>query len=611
MGWMQALCETFDNCESMVGKKDDSGTVLLPIAHLTMQAQIEITIDINGNFIRAQRVEKELSSTIIPVTEGAASRSSGIDPMPLCDKLCYIAKDYMEAEDAKKDNAKYYEAYMFGLYEWVEDPNAMPQVKAVYQYLKKGTVIKDIKADQAYGNEGDFVRFIVVDRTKLIETSHLWENKDLYRNYTEYYLRQLGDIDIDYITGKSESITQKLPAKIRHSGDKAKLISANDTTGFTFRGRFCNSKEAVSVGYVSSQKAHNALRWLIEKQGYRNGSEAIVCWAIGGEKLPAFLTEDEFFGGAYDEELADTAEVYAEDINQALRGIKQPITPATKIVVMAVDTADGSGQGRLAITYYNEINGSSFLDNLKDWYRTCAWIRYFEKGDDGSYHPVIKTPIPLDIARAAYGTEQNGILKADDKLVKKCVDRILPCIVQKKRFPRDLMLSVVKNAGEPLRYNDSNWERILFTGCALIRRCIMQNKNGKDVKLMELQTGEKNKDRSYCFGRLLAVADQIEERINNREQNDRTTNAKKYWSAYGRKPARTFQVIRNHLEPYLQKMSQNERTYCENILSEIIDTLSENGGFSNEPLKETYLVGYYCQRAELKKSHKKEEEENG
>ena len=40
-----------------------------------------------------------------------------------------------------------------------------------------------------------------------------------------------------------------------------------------------NAEQAVGIGYVTSQKAHNALRWLISKQGYRNDTERIVCWA--------------------------------------------------------------------------------------------------------------------------------------------------------------------------------------------------------------------------------------------------------------------------------------------------------------------------------------------
>ena len=67
-----------------------------------------------------------------------------------------------------------------------------------------------------------------------------------------------------------------LPDKIRHSGDDAKLISSNDKSGFTYRGRFIDAEQTFSVSFEASQKAHNALRWLIGKQGFRNGDQVFV-----------------------------------------------------------------------------------------------------------------------------------------------------------------------------------------------------------------------------------------------------------------------------------------------------------------------------------------------
>ena len=80
------------------------------------------------------------------------------------------------------------------------------------------------------------------------------------------------------MTGQVIPCTDKHPSKIRNSADKAKLISANDKSGFTFRGRFADKQQALSVGYEISQKAHNALKWLIAKQGYKNGDQVILTW---------------------------------------------------------------------------------------------------------------------------------------------------------------------------------------------------------------------------------------------------------------------------------------------------------------------------------------------
>ena len=67
MSWISMLCEVYDNCESEIGKKSPNGSMLFPVAHSTAEAQIEILIDGEGNFIRANRVAKEDATTLIPV----------------------------------------------------------------------------------------------------------------------------------------------------------------------------------------------------------------------------------------------------------------------------------------------------------------------------------------------------------------------------------------------------------------------------------------------------------------------------------------------------------------------------------------------------------------
>jgi len=100
MNWMQSLYETYENCQSMIGyAQDTKERPLLPICHITAQAHIEIVIDGDGNFRRANLVDKMDATTIIPCTEGSASRSGKTpENHPLCDKLQYLAYDFKNME---------------------------------------------------------------------------------------------------------------------------------------------------------------------------------------------------------------------------------------------------------------------------------------------------------------------------------------------------------------------------------------------------------------------------------------------------------------------------------------------------------------------------------
>lgn len=97
MSWVALLYKTYNNLDKL---DYDEKRGLLPIGHSTQKAHVEITLDVNGNFKRADFVadvvgkEKNLSETLIPVTEKSASRGNGSAPHSLCDKLKYIAADY-------------------------------------------------------------------------------------------------------------------------------------------------------------------------------------------------------------------------------------------------------------------------------------------------------------------------------------------------------------------------------------------------------------------------------------------------------------------------------------------------------------------------------------
>ena len=93
MSWLQKLHETYDAC---CGKEPDGSAPLMPISHTTQRAHIEIVLDGKGRFRRARVLDKNSGTTLVPCTEESCGRS-GKKPAahPLCDKLQYVATDYV------------------------------------------------------------------------------------------------------------------------------------------------------------------------------------------------------------------------------------------------------------------------------------------------------------------------------------------------------------------------------------------------------------------------------------------------------------------------------------------------------------------------------------
>ncbi len=397
MSWIQKLYDTYENCRSEVGVigNNVAMTPLLPIAHSTQNAQVEIVINGDGNFLRAKVIEKDDAVTIIPVTEDSAARGNGVLPHPLCDKLQYVAGDYTKYV-AKKNGEDYYKTYINKLQSWCDSPFGNKKVIAILHYLKKQELIADLIAQKVlvcdeYGkfkndvkltgiNQGDaFIRFKVESPNE--EEPAIWLDKQVYDSYIHYYISLQKNTDLCYVKGIDIPCSEKHPAKVRNTADKSKLISANDSNGFTYRGRFKDKNQVVSVGYETSQKAHNALRWLIERQGYKNGDQVIVTWGTNNQTLPEPLNDtlDSIFGKE-ETNAVSTEKEFALRLNKAIAGYGNELDTKAEIVIMGLDAAT---TGRLSITYYREFYGHDFLNRIMHWHRTCIWKHTYKKISDG------------------------------------------------------------------------------------------------------------------------------------------------------------------------------------------------------------------------------------
>ena len=100
MSYVNELIDLYNKNQDKIGVieyRGDIPYVLLPPFHTTVTAQITVTIDQNGNFMRAELVAQDDKMTVIPVTEKSGSRTAGKEPHPLCDNLRYLAGDYKSA----------------------------------------------------------------------------------------------------------------------------------------------------------------------------------------------------------------------------------------------------------------------------------------------------------------------------------------------------------------------------------------------------------------------------------------------------------------------------------------------------------------------------------
>ncbi len=629
MSWMSQLYQTY---EYNVAKEDPSNRPMAAVAHMYANAQIEVTLSGEGEFWWAMQVEKEDAATLIPVTESSAGRSSGIAPHPLCDMLSYLAGDfslYCGSESDKKKAEEKFENYIENLKLWEESSYSHPKVQAIYRYLSEKRLIRDLiqaglvelEENQTFAHkkivgqpyEKALVRFRILNGQQ--DTDTTWEDHDLMQAYTAYYQTvQQGERDICYFTGKEQTVTVNHPKGIVAANYGAKLVSANDAQGFTYRGRFQNANQACTFSYEASQKIHSALTWLAKNQGAYAGvkdKRIFICWNPKGKHTPSLF---DAFGLEAGEETELGA--YRAKLIKTFRGYRDQFDETDSVIIMSLDAAT---TGRLSVTYYQELLASDFYDHITYWGETCNWfsLKFNEKKQP---YYTIQTPNFRRIVECAFGCERGGengnekmrYIEADDRVMKEQIQRLVKCMIEKQPVPFDLVQALTVRASTPMAYSRNNRERVVSTACAIIRKYYIDRNKNEEGENSDMKLNPDNTDRSYLFGRLLAVYEKVE-RATYEKGEAREPNAIRLQSVYVNHPMHTSKDLEKLLEPYFRKLSPGLRKYYKDLIGKIIASFQEEDEQKlNQGLKETYLLGYYLQRAELnkKKEEQKEEIEN-
>lgn len=278
---------------------------------------------------------------------------------------------------------------------------------------------------------------------------------------------------------------------------------------------------------------------------------------------------------------------------------KDPSARANVIVLDAITS------GRLSICYYDEFSGRDFIQRIEDWHKSGRWIQHKEvpankekrnKNSRKSKKKILSylgVPSPRTLIQACYG---ENVSKTKMKME---LERIFNCIVQGRPLPIDMERCIVRRVVTMANTASGNkyypWRHgIVEPACTVI--CNRWNGTHSKEEAYKVALDEKNCNRDYLFGRLLAVADHMERStFEDNEYGSRLTNAMKYMEAFSMRPSKTWRTIHNRLLPYMQKREKyggKERL----LLGEITSLFTKEDFDSDKPLGSLFLLGFYNQQ---------------
>ena len=661
MSWMQKLYRTYEYVQEQ-GLNDED--LALPF-HMSKAVHLKVILNDKAELVGAERFEVK-KQVPIQVTEKSSKRAgSTIASYALHDSLQYIAKtagNYLTIEYlskvAEKDNGKKWKEFLAGtdedkqkfadtekakykdcfeFYEkqlsgWTEFGN-LKEINIVLQYIQKGSLIEDLLEKQIFSfkdnilsvGKDDPFSLTIVWAVEISNDPHsdLWSKNSIKKQWIKYQESQSGEEseqpELCYITGERDYAAKAYP-KIEGN---AKLVSANDTSGFTFLGRFLSDKQAVALGRDVSQKAFNMLKWLIKRQGIRNGDQVTVSWAISGKPVPSPMKDisseidwdnldisavenpDEIAKQTSSENSepspdwsANIGRAAAQIIKKKLHGYQAELKDHEQISLIMLDSAT---PGRMALTYYQEFLPADYFANLDAWIDDFSWYQRYSievpngKKTDKRTQWRFAPPSPYSIAEAVYGKSLSDTLK------KQLYARLLPVIAggTSVQIPEDLVRQSFQAACNPNGCENWEWQRNIGVACALYKGWRARHHDLSQRRTYPMSLDTQNRSRDYLYGRLLAVAENTESYALFLADEKRATTAERYMQRFAEHPFATWRNIELALKPYQERLRNNGKDTGAQAIGEIMELFATDDFTCDDKLSGEFLLGYHCQKMEI------------
>lgn len=625
MSLLTALYRSYEYAEKneMIGIMDKNGDVILPLYHNSKRSNgeniIEVLISKDSDFLHAEILDKD-KVIVFPVTEDSIGRSSGVAPHPLVDHLGYLIQD----------NGKRSRAYMAQMASWL-DFRENEFVRIIYEFLqKKDSFVKIISPligseDHLVSIDKDNIKYTDGEnQVKKIELKTVYvtfkiENfqglKDV--GVSENYALRKAYIDYVHHLFSQDSRKQKIICNISNREDylcvkhipligNARLISQITAKEENYCGRFKSPQETVSIGVETSQKIHLMAKYLLSGKDtcrWLGETAYLVAWFSDDIKNNSEfdLTKNIQVSGQLLASLGNNSKAPAKAISdETSMDIVKSFTKGRVLFKESssyyVAIFDKTSKGRVAVKYFREIDVSLLKHNLEQWHNNYFWYGYSKATQDKRY-----IPSPIRIIKAAYGIRTDKGLEVDkNEFLKDQYQNIISAIIEGRSMPKNICQALSNNVKNRQKYrkdtsnNKNTWHEVKFCALAILRQ---------EEGIISNMLDRENTDRSYLYGRLLALYEGMEAMVYT-DDNERVTNAEKMWASFINAPVTMNLRLRTLIKPYEMKLKfNNDKKYFYDKVTkdirEVTNLLNDHYDYrlpeNNKPLKAGFIFGYEAQ----------------
>lgn len=624
MDFFTTLLNSYEEAErNGLVDNHDHETILLPLYHTNKRAAndrdiINVTLSTTGQLISAEFAPKD-QRIIFPVTLDSIARSSDKTPHPLTDQFEYLILNDNPKKLKNRQNLK----------QWAEsttDTEIRQFLSTIIAFLEQPDFDTQL-INQLYPNEYSRdnlkITYTIDNKSKTDNLGKCYLEFGIaeFKDYATVTVSNFINLHNDYITFLNQQFVneqqehpenfaycnisgrfEKKTTKHRGLLGSAKLISASrNGKGENFAGYFAHDadtaiNEIITIGYQTSEKMHLMLKYLLENPNSHKllgNDNHLIMWHdhTASTSLDLQDLHDDLFANLQSNSISYvTPNKESKTIGDSFTSGQNRINNTNYFIAILCKTSNG----RLALKDFENLDASSLYQKLKKWETQYQWESTYN-GETTTYTPSI-----TNIIYSAYGHEEAGktyftmnanLEQFKSNLYQNCIASLLN--------GRNLPQSIIKQLENHLKFPKSYpklWSKIIKTNLAVLS-------HRKDYQPM-LDKTETN--RSYLFGRLLALYEQVELKKyyhvdNQKEKDAREPNARRLWTNCVNKPSLIVTQLKPKVAPYEQALHRKVPGVWSHLSREeaeiitLLDAHRKDTDF-DKSLDSDFIFGYTAER---------------
>lgn len=614
MDFFTSLLKAYEKAEEigLVDQQDGHNPVLLPLYHTSLKSNskniISVKLDQDGSFYKAE-VTADNQTIVFPVTANSVARSgSNPAPHPLVDKFSYYVSEANQTQydDFHKQLANWIDycdegevkGFLTKIQRFILQTDFLSSIlQSLYgdYYQREGLKITYSDSDgknKTVDLSAYFLEFSIVQFHGFKDES-VTSYKELHQSYISFVRANQDNLGTCNISGRTEQITNK------HRGlmGNAKIISVSNK-GEAYKGRFKEREDVFSVGYETSEKIHLMIKYLLENKNsstWLESSQYLINWFSDdlANESQLDIVKPEFNELFEDSEDERDSLVFIKP-NKENKKIGSSFIKGQKLfsndAMYNIAILNKTSNGRIALKYFRQVQVSQLLKNLETWQENYSWEA---KTKSGNYK--LRTPTFNEIINAAYGIDRERYLELDnDSFKSDQYQQLVTALIDGRLIPNTIVKKLEDNIKQRQKYS-KHWYQVQQVSLA-----VLQKQYGREFTPM---LDHQETDRSYLFGRLLAIYELFETQgyALDGSSQERITNAERYWNAYTGQPAKMMNHLENKIKPYEEVLKLNrpgiwhklERERKEII--QLLTPLYAKKEFT-QPLDYKFIFGYYAEK---------------